>query len=327
MGEVRFGLADLANVRFAVSPLGETVASVATLADPGRHVVHLPWIKQARRWEQQPELTERTAPLRDLLGRDGSLPAFLTPPPNCPLAEIEQEIAVMLATPAARIRAELRTADPAVRRSPFGRLVGADPQLALPRLADAVRGWWQAVITPYWPRIRAVLEADIAHRSRQLAEDGIQQLFESLHPGLRWAGDRLVTDDRREVDIDLRGRGLPLAPSVFATGYRFLTGHPAAPARVGVVYPARAVGTLWERRGGDGGGLARLLGRSRARLLAYTSTPATTTQLAARTGLTAGAVSQHLAVLRAAGLVTSSRYRREVSYAATDLGMALLERA
>lgn len=69
-----------------------------------------------------------------------------------------------------------------------------------------------------------------------------------------------------------------------------------------------------------------LLGRSRAQLLTYTTSPTTTTRLAALTGLSLGAVSQHLAVLCEAGLVTSHRYRREVNYAAGDLGIALLER-
>ena len=47
MGAVRFGVGDLAHLRFAVSPLWETVASLRAVADPGRHAVHLPWIKQA----------------------------------------------------------------------------------------------------------------------------------------------------------------------------------------------------------------------------------------------------------------------------------------
>ncbi|MER5813318.1 helix-turn-helix domain-containing protein [Streptomyces sp. NPDC002033] len=57
-----------------------------------------------------------------------------------------------------------------------------------------------------------------------------------------------------------------------------------------------------------------------------TSSPATTTRLAARTGLSPGAVSQHLGVLREAGLVTSHRYGREVHYTTSELGDALLER-
>ncbi|MER5307771.1 ArsR family transcriptional regulator [Streptomyces sp. NPDC002773] len=47
---------------------------------------------------------------------------------------------------------------------------------------------------------------------------------------------------------------------------------------------------------------------------------------AALIGLSVGAVSQHLAVLRDTGLVTSHRYRREVHYTASELGNALLER-
>ncbi|KAA2254034.1 winged helix-turn-helix transcriptional regulator [Solihabitans fulvus] len=321
MGEVRFDANDVANIRFAISPLWETVASLRALADPGRHVVHLPWIKTARTAAQGRDLAARTAPLLGLTGRDGSLPAFLTPPPNCPLAEFEEELAIVLATPAARVRADLEATQP----SSFARALAEDPERELPRLVDAVRGWWLAAIEPHWSRMRAVLEADISHRARQLAEDGLAALFDSLHPTLRWAGDRLVSTDPRSPEIELRGRGLPLTPSVYANRCVLLAGG-AASSPV-AIYPARAVGTLWEGRRTDVDGLARLLGRSRARLLGYTSSPSTTTQLAARTGLSLGAVSQHLAVLREAGLVTSSRYRREVNYTASDLGAALLDRA
>ncbi|MFF5536524.1 ArsR/SmtB family transcription factor [Streptomyces cinerochromogenes] len=118
--------------------------------------------------------------------------------------------------------------------------------------------------------------------------------------------------------------GITLAPTAFAVGCRFLTGDGSS--QPALIYQTRAVGTLWERREPAGDSLARPLGRSRARLLALTSSPATTTQLPARTGLSLGAVSQHLAVLREAGLVTSHRYRREVNYTASDLAIALLER-
>jgi hypothetical protein len=275
MGTVRFGVDDIANVRFAISPLWETVASYHAALDPGRHTVHLPWIRKALALLRDPDLADATAPLRELA---------LTPAPRCPLAEIEEELALA------------------------------------PESADAVRAWWQAAVRPYWPRVRAVLEADIAYRTRQLAEDGIQQVFANLNPALNWTGDSLVSPDLPPAGPDLDGTGVTLAPTAFATRCHLLTG--AGPA---VVYPARAVGTLWERRDPTGNGLARLLGRSRAMVLTYTSSPTTTTQLAARTGLSLGAVSQHLTVLHEAGLVTSHRYRREVNYAASDLGIALLE--
>ncbi|WP_406179625.1 ArsR family transcriptional regulator [Streptomyces sp. NBC_01006] len=304
MGEVRFGVHDVAGVRFAISPLWETVVSFSAVADPGRHAVHLPWIAAVRPLWEDRALARRTAPLRALVSADPlrpDPPGFLTPPPRCPLAEFEEELAILMAAAA------------------------PEPGADLPGLGEALRAWWEAAVRPYWPRIRAVLEADIAYRTRQLAEDGIQEVLARLHPTLRWSGDRLDSPDLAPAVLDLDGKGLTLAPSAFALRCRLLTGPgPVPPA---VVYPSRAVGTLWERRAASGEGLARLLGRSRARLLAFTTSPATTTQLAARTGLSLGAVSQHLAVLRDAGLVTSHRYRREVHYATSELGGALLERA
>ncbi len=152
----------------------------------------------------------------------------------------------------------------------------------------------------------------------------MQLLVDRLHPTVRWSGDRLVSDDGLDTVIDLAGRGLPMVPSVFADRCVLLTNSPAAPPVA--IYPARAVGTLWERRAGSTRELDKLLGRSRAAILAYTSSPSTTTQLAARTGLSLGAVSQHLTVLRSAGLVTSHRYRHEVNYTVSDLGVALMDR-
>jgi DNA-binding transcriptional ArsR family regulator len=299
--DVRLGVTDVASIRFAVSPLWETLASLRVVADPGRHAVHLPWITHAARLLDRRDIATRVAPLRAVMHPYGHPPPLLTPPPNCPLAEIEQELAVVAAAPA---------------------------------VLDGIRCWWTAAIEPYWPRMRAILESDIAFRARRLAEDGVTGLFDGLHPDVAWTGDRLVVRDRpgfaSTVDtvgrfIDPGGRGLPLAPSIFATGCTLLCGHEGTPAPYGLIYPVRAVGTVWERRRVGTNSLARLLGRSRAELLAHTSSPATTTQLAARTGLSLGTVSQHLAVLREAGLVTSSRYRREVNYTVTELGVSLLQ--
>ncbi|MFB7588262.1 ArsR family transcriptional regulator [Streptomyces sp. NPDC056169] len=281
MGEIRFGVDDLAQLRFAVSPLWETIAALRASADPGRHALHLPWIKQALTISR-----ERT----DLLPRLPELDA-LAPPPRCPLAEIEEELTALRGQP---------------------------------ELAQALLSWWEAGVRPHWPRIRAVLEADLAYRTRQLAEDGIQEVFAHLHPSLRWSEDRLSWTGPPVGRLTLDGGGITLAPSAFAARCVLLPGRDGVPPCL--VYPARAVGTLWERHAEPGDGLARLLGRSRAGLLGRTSTPTTTTGLARQTGLSPGAVSQHLAVLRDAGLVTGHRYRREVYYRASELGLALLER-
>ena len=70
-----------------------------------------------------------------------------------------------------------------------------------------------------------------------------------------------------------------------------------------------------------GGGL---LGAPRVRLLAALRSPATTTALARRIGVTPSAVSQHLAVLHRGGLVDKRRSGRAVLYQTTALGLALL---
>ncbi|MFD0573580.1 ArsR/SmtB family transcription factor [Kitasatospora gansuensis] len=66
--------------------------------------------------------------------------------------------------------------------------------------------------------------------------------------------------------------------------------------------------------------LELLLGAPKARLLALLDEPTSTTELAARLGVTPGAVSQHLTVLHATRLVTRTRSGRLVLYARSPLG-------
>jgi DNA-binding transcriptional ArsR family regulator len=91
----------------------------------------------------------------------------------------------------------------------------------------------------------------------------------------------------------------------------------------GVIYPARGIATLWEQAPAAPGGLARLIGGSRATMLADLAAPRSTTELAIRLSLSPGTTSHHLAALREAGLVTSRREGRSVLYARTPLGDAL----
>ena len=79
-------------------------------------------------------------------------------------------------------------------------------------------------------------------------------------------------------------------------------------------YPARGVAALWERSGASqtggragSGPLERLLGASRAAVLLALEEPASTTQLATILGQSLGGLGGHLAVLREAGLVRTSK--------------------
>jgi DNA-binding transcriptional ArsR family regulator len=70
--------------------------------------------------------------------------------------------------------------------------------------------------------------------------------------------------------------------------------------------------------------LSALLGHRRAAVLAALDAPSPTSELAQRLGLSAPSVSQHLAVLRDAGLVHGSRFGRLVLYARTPRGDGLV---
>jgi DNA-binding transcriptional ArsR family regulator len=70
--------------------------------------------------------------------------------------------------------------------------------------------------------------------------------------------------------------------------------------------------------------LERLIGRTRALLLSALDEPASTTWLAHQHRLATATVSEHLTVLRAAGLVVGERHRHEVRYRRTRIGSALV---
>jgi DNA-binding transcriptional ArsR family regulator len=83
------------------------------------------------------------------------------------------------------------------------------------------------------------------------------------------------------------------------------------------------VATVWETRRPAPDSLSALLGRTRAELLLQLAEPGTTGELAGRLGVTAGAVSQHLGVLRGAGLVATRRDGRAVLHLRTERAEAL----
>jgi hypothetical protein len=91
-----------------------------------------------------------------------------------------------------------------------------------------------------------------------------------------------------------------------------------------VIYPAHGVAGLWDEPGGTASeALTTLLGRGRATVLTALAQPATTTALAQRLGFAPSSVSAHLSVLRAAGLLVSTRHGHQVVYEQTPLGIAL----
>jgi DNA-binding transcriptional ArsR family regulator len=319
---LRFTSRDLLRSRFAISPIWETVAAVRALHDPREQPFHHAWLRQTAR----PETIAALAPLIALQPPRGWTPDFLSPTPAGPAATIDDELTALLATDPQVIEIDLDQTlhdqtDPAARR--WIEVLRSDPGAATERVAGLLRLAWDRLVAPFWPRISAQLDADIAYHSRLLAEGGLEGLVPALHRRLSWHGDTLRLEFRDEVHHAMAGTGLVLIPSAF------MCAGPALSVKElpMIVYPMRGVGVLWDEPGPAPGALGRLLGHNRARLLADLAEPASTTALARRHGLSPSTVSAHLTLLREAGLVGSRRSRHQVLYERTPLGSALLEGA
>lgn len=93
-----------------------------------------------------------------------------------------------------------------------------------------------------------------------------------------------------------------------------------------MVYPARGTAALWgeQETVPQPDALTALVGRARARLLVALDAPASTSHLARSLAMAPGAVGDHLAILRGAGLLVRARSGRSVLYRRTPLGEALV---
>ncbi|MFJ9815225.1 ArsR/SmtB family transcription factor [Streptomyces sp. NPDC101151] len=89
-------------------------------------------------------------------------------------------------------------------------------------------------------------------------------------------------------------------------------------------YPGRGAATVWEPEPGpDASALDSLLGAPRTTVPRLLAEPLPTVELARRLGVTPSAVSRHLRVLHATGLVTRARDGRHVLYRRSPLGEQL----
>ncbi|MFE5830555.1 DUF5937 family protein [Streptomyces sp. NPDC056488] len=320
--ELSFSAADLAQTRFAVSPLWEVVTSFRILAQRSDSAPHQRWAAQVRPRIVRAGLDRGR--LAALVPAHGYLADFLNPTPDGPFPALGAELDAVRRTPAGQVREDLRKL--VAEGGDGGRLQSLhdDPEVVLPKVADEIETYWELALAPYWARIQKVLEADVFHRARQVAEHGSARVLGELHETVRWDDGTLRLVRRHcALSRDQTGSGLLLVPSVFVWP-RVLTRsvHPDPPQ---LAYPARGFGALWEpRTTASTDAVAAVLGRSRTLLLTSLDTPASTTQLATHSGLSAAGVSQHLIALRNAGLVTAHRSGRSVLYARTSVADQLL---
>ena len=306
---------ELAATRFACSALQETVASLRVLDDPTAHTMHLPWYRDVAARAARLEL----GLLRALVPANGYAPDFISPPPDSPLPDLDADLARVAATPHDRVRAEIAELF-GTQPPPVVEGLVADPAAGLQTVVAQLRQWFEVALDDHWPRVRALLQADISYRARRLSEGGTRALFSELHPSVRWhQGGRLELAIAYEAPVALDQRGLLLVPSVFAwPGIYVVTDPPWQPT---LIYPARGTATAWEPTGEPTpAALRRLIGPTRAAILQALQAPHTGSDLARAVEVTPSAVSQHIAVLRDAGLVATHRNGRHLIAQRTELG-------
>lgn len=309
---------DLARTRFGLSPMAQAVGAIWALS--GHVAPGIPhWTARVRgRYHALRAADPVLHALERVLQYTDYIPDFFCVPPPGVATTFEDELLAVRLTPDARARADLEMAH---RGNPL------DPAFDVPglslRVADALDSVWRELLAPDWPRLRALLERDIVQRAGRLAVYGWASVFGGLGIHMAPAGQKILLGKpggRGQQLHRLGGVGVVLIPSAFGLRCCFLD----PPRAYGHSYLATGVSALWESEPPASESLVALLGRGRATVLQTLESPASTTQLVARLGMTLGGVGDHLAVLRRAGLIVRSRSGRSVLYARTPIGDALV---
>ncbi len=320
MLQIEFVPADLADLRFAHSPMVEVVTSVFALNRPTTYWMYASW-----RAKVQPLLAG--AGLETFLavvsGPTCFVPDFLTPVPAIARPRLDEELQVIAATPLDRVAAEVDAAWTGHPAPPEIRRFGIDPAGGLAELVRQIRRYFALAVAPTWHRLRAAVEGELAHRARAAAERGARALLADLHPKLDWDGSALRLGYAKTRYWDLNGHPLTLLPAGFAGP--IVHTMTEAPTGRALWYPPRGYGRLWDspERVEPSAALAALLGPTRAAVLTLLAVPSSTGEVAAALRLAPATASHHLTTLRDAGLVVGERVGRRLRYLRTGLGEQL----
>ncbi len=312
---------DVRAIRFGVSPGHELCHAVRVVQRPDLAPLQWGWLRATRAGLPRDALELLVLLIRD----EGYFPDFLTSAPTWDLTP-EDEAERLRHVDDDRFAVDMRKVldrSTGARRDAVQRLLD-HPDRARAMIAEAWLELWRAALEPVWPHIERLVRADIAVRSRRIAEQGLGAMIETLHDRISWHEGAVRVRMRiwSEV-VDCRGSGLVLVPSVMSsTGCSVITEPPSTPT---LFYAAQGVTADWARRAeGSGAPLAALLGPARARILLDAHEARTTGQVAADTGITASTASHHLTVLREAGLLLSERSGPRMLHRRSPLGEALV---
>jgi len=317
---IRFSRQDLAHVRFVISPMAEVVLSISALNC---------------RQTPSPFLPLRETQYRNLSGAPSRTLLWLVPAgwrPRVALAPVvgerprfDEELNAVLEFNPRPVQAFLNTLGSPALASRWTSVAPDTAREERRLLSHLLTDYYSRCLADYWPGLRMRLEADIAFRNDLRAKHGITSVLPSLHSSIRWNQPNLeIASPGPDRHLTLNGLGLVLVPSVFVwpnpslliDGY----GQPV------LLYPLKnaLASPPWPKDVHDSDALGALLGATRAAVLSATANGENTTRIAQRLSISIASASQHLSVLRAAGLVNSVRQGRDVHHQLTSLGVEVL---
>jgi hypothetical protein len=93
--------------------------------------------------------------------------------------------------------------------------LSGDPTQIRDLLVSLLQRTWQALIEPWWPRLRDILDADLTVRARQLADAGLAAILNDLHPKITYQDNRLRFAITSCHELEAAGSGIVLIPTVF----------------------------------------------------------------------------------------------------------------
>jgi DNA-binding transcriptional ArsR family regulator len=312
-------VADMAATRFTISPLHETVASLFPLYVCDDRF-HSGWTRDIHdRSDLDHEL------LSGLISPACRIPDFVTPAPTRSRPTFSEQLSQLRETTPEMVYGDVRAAygDSPLPRALTG--VEHDPAALRDDIAAALARYWTVAIAPHWQRMNAILEADVLYRGLRCAQIGAGAAYNEIDPQIRWHEGTLTVDivESWNKHVPVAGRVMQLAPSVFTPSPTLPISSDLRPV---LSYRSRRSGLLWhEVTPAASSAIRGLLGPRRAGLLLALDQPRSTTELAHQTTVTPSAISQHLRVLSAAGLVNRARVGRVVLYSQSELGRQLLD--
>ncbi|MBP2478795.1 DNA-binding transcriptional ArsR family regulator [Crossiella equi] len=323
MLRIHFTPADLTRVRIngGADPMWEILLSLHVLQSGAAPQLFGHWRRHTRA-----ELPPSAGMLTMLAPPTGYSADFLTP--GATGQTVEEGVDVLASTRPPVLHRDLGRLAAQRRLPAWCAELARGQSTAVHRLGDSLRQFHRAALAPHWAAITSVVQADRQARGQTLMEGGLDQLFDKLHPSVRWRAPVLEVDYPVAQDLHLDGRGLLLIPSFFCWGRPISLEDPDLPPVL--VYPvARPADWSWSL--GEppvtSASLGTLLGRTRAQLLdTIAATPSlTTTELAKMLHISLAGASQHASVLRNAGLITTERRAGAAYHRLSAGGSALLD--